>query len=305
MNCFNTSLSIDRRFDLKVRGGFSAVLAFAAVRCCQYFRLQCGYLSGFSEAWNASLVYRETQMHWCRARNVHARMHARTHLQGSWVDRVTKSEEKRMRKGGRAGKHSWSTEFSSSVTPLILPLHHSFFFLTPLLPLPCTTPSSLYTTLPAPLYHSSPVPYNSFLSLKPLLYHSFLSFTPLLPLLYTTLPFPLHHSFLSLTPLLPLPYTTPTRGAGVCLKDVDMMEFDQRLRVAPDMARHAACHCAPPIPSGLPLTARPPRCCRRLLQTMQRDSAMLSQLSIIDYSLLLGNKSTDSSCVCVCVCSIP
>lgn len=50
---------------------------------------------------------------------------------------------------------------------------------------------------------------------------------------------------------------------GVCLKDQDMIEFGQRLRVAPDMAR-------------------------ALMKTMQKDSELLAQLGIIDYSLLLG-----------------
>jgi len=50
---------------------------------------------------------------------------------------------------------------------------------------------------------------------------------------------------------------------GVCLKDQDLVEFGQRLRVAPDMAR-------------------------ALLKTMQADSELLAQLGIIDYSLLLG-----------------
>ena len=63
-----------------------------------------------------------------------------------------------------------------------------------------------------------------------------------------------------------------------------MIEFGQRLRVAPDMARcyrntHSPTH-------SLSLTRYLPRA---LMKTMQKDSELLAQLGIIDYSLLLGD----------------
>ena len=209
MNCFNTSLSIDRRFDLKVRGGFSAVLAFAAVRCCQYFRLQCGYLSGFSEAWNASLVYRETQMHWCRAQNVHARMHARTYRVLGSTESLNRRRNGCAKVAGQAnivGQLSSPLPSPHSSFPYTTPsfsLHHSFLSLAPLLPL--STPLSPLLYITPPLYLTTPSsPLNhSYTTPSSPLHHSFLFCTPLFPFPYTTPSSPLHHSSHSLTPLPP------------------------------------------------------------------------------------------------------